>query len=121
MSTETSAGTVDVTERLDAIVKQLDRIEEQLEENTERTEISAKFVAEIHATWGPDDRPSKILSPQPELKMDDRVSMGPPLGTVQWVSVSGYGEIVATVAWDGEPKPTAHLVLGLSRVTTGGV
>jgi hypothetical protein len=120
MSTETSANTVDVTERLDAIVEQLDRIEEQLDKNTERTEVSASFVAEIHSTWELDVESGKVPKLKTPVSVGDRVSMGTELGIVQWFAVTSHGVVDATVAWDNG-KSGAINASYLSRVMTQGI
>jgi hypothetical protein len=121
MSTERSTDTVDVNDRLDAIVKQLDRIEEQLDKNTQRTEVSAKFVAEIHATWKLEDDSGKIPKPKTHIKVEDLVAIGTKVGTVKWFSSDRAGHPIATVEWRDEAEPRAHYAITLNRVTTPGV
>jgi hypothetical protein len=121
MTTETPTDTVDVTDRLDAIIEQLDRIEKQLEENTERTEISAKFVAEIHTTWELNDGSAKVTKPKTDLKVGDRVSIGTNVGTIQWFAINPYGYTTATIDWKDEETPSSSLVIALSRVATPGI
>ena len=126
MTTETPTDAVDVKDRLDAIIEQLDRIEEQLEENTQRTEISAKFITEIHGTWKGDGDSGKILKPNMHIKAKDRVSTNPltdtntKVGTVKWVSIDKFGNSIATVDWDDDEIPRSYYFTQLARITTPG-
>jgi hypothetical protein len=117
MSTKNSADDLDIEERLDAIVERLDRIAEDLKKNTERTEISAKFVAEIHGSWKVDIESVEVPKLKTHIVVGDRVSSSTRVGTVQWFSIDSSGNAIATVLWDDKKTETSYANM-LNRVAT---
>lgn len=101
MDTPTPLDLSTVERRLDAIVDRLDQLADDLRTNSERTEVSAKFITEIHGTWKVDVESVKATTVKTHLSVGDRVGVGITKGTVQWLAVDGGGVVIATVALDG--------------------
>jgi hypothetical protein len=117
MDTVTSLDVSAVERRLDAIVERLDQLAEDLKANSERTEVSAKFITEIHGTWKTDVESVKATKAKTHLSAGDRVGYGPRTGTVQWVSIDHDGNVHASVTWD-DGETTEGFAFLFTRIVT---